>query len=307
MLPAHVRQPHSSPRIGLLGFSEFERATLESYFRLAGRGCLPYELVQQVEHCELIVANADAPDTVYEVGCAGRMPDTLFIGERRVPGRPAGQLQRPIDALQIRRALDHLLAHRLQQARVELPHGGVRARAHVLQLAQDGGGVQDFRSSSGFSNSVLFEDEAHLDDVLVVSNSPAECSLLRPLLSGYGYRVTLAGSSQAALAHTREQRFAFIFLGIDRNGTHGLQIARQLKRQQAELAGGHGNSKAVASSSTLVALSSHGGPISRIRATFAGCDAYLSVPLDENALRALLARHDRTFERVFEPTAPMAA
>ena len=37
-------------------------------------------------------------------------------------------------------------------------------------------------------------------------------------------------------------------------------------------------------------------------ARVAGCDAFLTTPLDERELLHLLARHDRTFERVFQPT-----
>ena len=57
----------------------------------------------------------------------------------------------------------------------------------------------------------------------------------------------------------------------------------------------------------VVALSHQDNAISRLRALFAGCDAFLPVPLDESTLQQLLARHDMTFERVFEATAIMPA
>ena len=55
----------------------------------------------------------------------------------------------------------------------------------------------------------------------------------------------------------------------------------------------------------VVALAHGGGAIDRVRATFAGCDAYLTTPLESAELMRVLAQHDRTFERVFEPTAPL--
>lgn len=286
---------HRSRRVCLHGFSEFERATLDSYFRLAGGPMHDYQLVDTLEGCELIIANADAAQALYTIGRAGRVRDTLFVGGGSVPSSCAAHLSRPIDVMQIRRALEHIERRRTSSARPP-----ARPSAHVRQMAQEDLSVQDFHSSSGFSNSVLLESEARLDDVLVVTSSPAERSMLRPSLSRFGYRITLATTADEALVCARQQSFAFIFLGIDRNGLNSLHIARRLRRSHQQA---HGTSGARAP--VLVVLSSQSGAISRIRATFAGCDAYLPVPLEESDLQQLLARHDSTFERVFEPTAPM--
>jgi CheY-like chemotaxis protein len=50
-----------------------------------------------------------------------------------------------------------------------------------------------------------------------------------------------------------------------------------------------------------------GNESDRARATAAGCDAFLTEPIDDDELRAVLARHDTAFERGFEATALQGA
>jgi two-component system, cell cycle response regulator len=52
----------------------------------------------------------------------------------------------------------------------------------------------------------------------------------------------------------------------------------------------------------VVMLTSRGGTIDKIRGTLAGCDAYLTKPLNERDLIAVLAKHDRTVARGFQET-----
>jgi two-component system, cell cycle response regulator len=50
-------------------------------------------------------------------------------------------------------------------------------------------------------------------------------------------------------------------------------------------------------------LTSRGGTIDKIRGTLAGCDAYLTKPLNETELIKVLAKHDTSIERGFRSTA----
>jgi two-component system, cell cycle response regulator len=288
-------------RIAIVGFSAFERRTLESYFRLVD--AVPvYTVGESVTDCDWLVADADQPDAILAVGRAGRVPDTVFIGGSKTPPTAGAHLSRPIDALQLRRALDDLKSRRTARA---LRESGLAPRLRLAatgpsgltrQQALNDHDVQDFRASAGYSNSVLAEGDQRLDQVLVVSNSPAECRLLRERLMAYGYRVLLTRTSDEAVALTNRLVFGFVFLGVGQGGSAGFQTCRRIRRHPT-LAG---------MAPVVVALTQKLAPIERIRATFASCDACLTTPLDDHALGQLLARHDRTFDRVFQPTAPMA-
>ncbi len=276
----------STHRVAFVGFTPFERSTLESYFRLAAaREHIGYVIGQDVQDCDLVVANAEQPEALLAIGRAGRMRDTVLVGGTSAPASVGAHLARPIDALQIRRALD-ALAQRHQAPR---PSGRARQQA-----ADSPERVGDFRTSQGYSNSVLVEGELRLDEVLVVSASPAERSVLDDMLSHCGYGVTLARSAERAIELCETQSYGFVFLGLGQDGIDSYQVCRRIRR--------HPTRSGIAP--VVVALAHGGGAIDRIRATFAGCDAYLTTPLDESELMRLLAQHDRTFERVFEPTAP---
>lgn len=288
-------------RIAIVGFSAFERRTLESYFRLVD--AVPvYTVGESVTDCDWLVADADLPEAVLAVGRVGRVRDTVFIGGSKTPPTAGAHLSRPIDALQLRRALDDLKSRRAARA---LRESGMAPRLRLAatgpsgltrQQALNDHDVQDFRASAGYSNSVLAEGDQRLDQVLVVSNSPAECRLLRERLMAFGYRVLLTRTSDEAVALTSRLVFGFVFLGVGQGGPAGFQTCRRIRRHPT-LAG---------MAPVVVALTQKLAPIERIRATFADCDACLTTPLDNHALEQLLARHDRTFDRVFQPTAPMA-
>jgi CheY-like chemotaxis protein len=312
------------PRVAIIGFSAFERSTLESFFRLCTPGLAVVYDADQLMACDLIVADADQPAAIYAVGRTGRVPDAVFVGGACAPATAGAHLARPVDALQIRRALDALAGQRARRwAARASPSGRAAAQAaqaaqtvqavrsagrlaapalarharpsgRVRQLAADASAVvQDFHRSSGFSNTVLVEGELRLDEVLVVSASPAERRLLHDLLQRYGYRVALAPSVDAALQASERTTYGFVFLGMGQDGLQSLRACRGIER--------HPTLTGLAP--VVVALVRRHAAIDRIRASFAGCDAYLGAPLDEEDLLRVLAQHDPTFERTFEPTA----
>jgi CheY-like chemotaxis protein len=314
---------NAMPRVAIIGFSAFERSTLESFFRLCTPGLAVVCDADQLTACDLIVADADQPAAIYAVGRTGRVPDAVFVGGACAPATAGAHLARPVDALQIRRALDALAGQRARRWAIRPASSGraatqavqasqtvqavrsagllrapaarhARPSGRARQLAADASAVvQDFHRSSGFSNTVLVEGEMRLDEVLVVSASPAERRLLHDLLQRYGYRVALAPSVDAALQASQTTTFGFVFLGMGQDGLQSLRACRGIER--------HPTLTGLAP--VVVALVRRDAAIDRIRASFAGCDAYLGAPLNEDDLLRVLAQHDPTFERTFEPTA----
>ena len=142
----------------------------------------------------------------------------------------------------------------------------------------------------------MLEGEVRLDAVLVISADRVEQKMLRDLLGRMGYDVRVAFSGEDAVNITRRQGFGFVFLGAGQQGLDPFSTCRLLKRP------GHSPNRPI-----VVMLSQRRHAVDRIRATFAGCDAYLGDTLMEEQLLRVLARHDNTFERIFEPTAPLTA
>jgi CheY-like chemotaxis protein len=297
-------------RVAFVGFSGFERDTLDAYFRLAARhpgvAATPadaarppqYQFVSSMEEGQWLLVDADQPGAARQIGDAGRLDDALFIGGRSAPRGTVAWLPRPVDALQVKRALDDLLErrarHTAEDQLLRRARRGLRPSARVRQQSLSHEEVRDFHHSDGCSNSVLAGGDLRLDAVLVVTDSPAERSMLREWLGRLGYSVSVAASDEAALAAARRRSWGFIFLGLGVGGLDPFQTCRRLKQEPH------------IGEPVVVVLCPRAKPIDRIRATFAGCDACLTEPLQEADLLALLTRHDPTFERVFEPTAPLA-
>lgn len=96
-------------RVAFLGFSEFERGALASYFRLAHKREPAYLQVATLTDADLLVADADHGPSVQLVLATERLAETVFIGSQAPPGS-AAWATRPISALRIMRELDRLLA-----------------------------------------------------------------------------------------------------------------------------------------------------------------------------------------------------
>ena len=96
-------------RIAFLGFSEFERTALASYFRLGHNRTPSYELVATLTDAEFLVADADHGPSVQLVQATERAAETVFIGAQAPVGATAWMM-RPIDALHVMRELDVMVA-----------------------------------------------------------------------------------------------------------------------------------------------------------------------------------------------------
>ncbi|HLL19474.1 MAG TPA: hypothetical protein VK439_11895, partial [Rubrivivax sp.] len=100
----------STFRIAFLGFTEFERSALGSYFRLANRDP-NYAQVQMLTDADFLVADADHVPSMQLVAATDRMAETVFIGGQAPPGAVAW-MTRPIDALHVMRELDAMVTLR---------------------------------------------------------------------------------------------------------------------------------------------------------------------------------------------------
>ena len=107
-MPDHPPTPLPA-RIAFLGFSDFERTALASYFRLASERESRFQLVVTLTDADYLVADADHGPSVQLVVVTERLAETVFIGSAAPKGAGA-TMHRPIDALHVMKALDALVA-----------------------------------------------------------------------------------------------------------------------------------------------------------------------------------------------------
>ena len=120
-------------RVAFLGFSEFERQALVSYFRLSHHRSPAYEQVPTLTDADFLVADADHGPSVQLVLAIERLGETVFIGSQAPEGCSAWMM-RPIDALHVMRELDGLVANALD-ARAPR-HDDAGAHTTIIQLAR---------------------------------------------------------------------------------------------------------------------------------------------------------------------------
>jgi two-component system cell cycle response regulator DivK len=115
--------------------------------------------------------------------------------------------------------------------------------------------------------------------ILVVDDNPANLRLLRMLLLGEAYDVRTADAAAEALALVAEFRPRLILMDLQMPGMDGFELTRRLKAD--------GGTRDI----VIVALTAYAMKGDEERARAAGCDDYVSKPIDTRALPAVIARH----------------
>ena len=119
------------------------------------------------------------------------------------------------------------------------------------------------------------------EPILVVDDNPANAILLSFILTKKGYEVRTAGDAQEALDILEEFRPRMIMMDIQLPGMDGLELTRRLKADRK-------TSKILVIALTAYAMK---GDEDRVRE--AGCDGYVSKPIDTRALPGFVAEHLR--------------
>jgi CheY-like chemotaxis protein len=113
--------------------------------------------------------------------------------------------------------------------------------------------------------------------ILVVDDTPANLRLLAFLLEKKGYELKTAEDAPSALALLAEWRPRLILLDLQLPGMGGLELAAKLKADPATR------------DLLIVAVTAFAMKGDLERAMAAGCDSYVTKPIDTRALPALVA------------------
>jgi CheY-like chemotaxis protein len=115
--------------------------------------------------------------------------------------------------------------------------------------------------------------------ILIVDDTHTNLKLARVLLEAEGYTVETAMNAEEALERIREHAPRLILMDIQLPGMDGLTLTRRLKSDPA-------TKEIVVLAFTAYAMK---GDEERTRA--AGCDGYVSKPIDADSLPGVIARH----------------
>lgn len=120
---------------------------------------------------------------------------------------------------------------------------------------------------------------ASTDRVLVVDDSLAVRKFMESKLAPYAFGVDFAESGEQAIGFTGERTYTCVFLDVILPGVDGYQVCKLIKSK-----------KSAGKTTAVVMLTSKSSPFDKIRGTMAGCDAYLTKPVDEDRLLEVISK-----------------
>jgi CheY-like chemotaxis protein len=116
------------------------------------------------------------------------------------------------------------------------------------------------------------------DWVLVVDDNLTVREFMRSKLAPFNFNVDYAESGEQAVGLTGHRRYTCVFLDVVMPGIDGYQVCKLIKSKKSQ------------GKTHVVMLTSKGSPFDKIRGAMAGCDAYLTKPVDEEKLLETIVR-----------------
>jgi CheY-like chemotaxis protein len=117
------------------------------------------------------------------------------------------------------------------------------------------------------------------DRVLIVDDNPTNLKLVAYLVKANGYEVDTAGDADAAVAAIAAHRPRVILMDLQLPGVDGLELTRKLKADPATR------------EISIIAVTAYAMKGDQEKAFEAGCDDYVTKPIDTRALPQLIARY----------------
>ncbi|MDB5858357.1 MAG: response regulator, partial [Ramlibacter sp.] len=117
------------------------------------------------------------------------------------------------------------------------------------------------------------------DTVLVVDDNASVRMFMKAKLAPFNFEVDFAETGEEAVGLTGTREYTCVFLDVVLPGIDGYQVCKLIK----------GNKQAI-KKTAVVMLTSRSSPFDKLRGSLAGCDEYLTKPLDEDRLLEVIAK-----------------
>jgi CheY-like chemotaxis protein len=117
------------------------------------------------------------------------------------------------------------------------------------------------------------------ESILIVDDNPVNMKLVRVLLASEGYQVRTAADAEEALGILADFHADLILMDIQLPGIDGLELTRRLKSDPAT------------QHIMIVALTAYAMKGDEQKMFEAGCDGYISKPIDTRTLPLIIMRY----------------
>ena len=267
--------------VDVIGFNPTERAMLTSVFALAARrdpGFVQYDPVSAAAP-DLYLVDIDDPAALGEfraLNRRGSLPAVLVAS----PGHGGGQavIERPLQWASLLQALEDVMEGEddTMPAPLEPPlaYRGVESSSphHRRDPGSRTPPPSQLLGASGIKRALG-------DTVLVVDDNATVRMFMQAKLAPFKFEIDFAETGEEAVGLTGSREYACVFLDVVMPGIDGYQVCKLIKA----------NKQAI-KKTAVVMLTSRSSPFDKLRGSLAGCDEYLTKPLDEDRLLEVIAK-----------------
>lgn len=269
--------------VDVIGFNDVERSMLSSIFALAARrdpGFAQYEPGAQGRTPDLYLVDADDAAAFNEFRALHKRASlpTVLIGAS-AHGTPHSVLPRPLQWARLLQALEDALPggdeSDIADLAMSLPHAGPDPRRSL----SGSGAFSRSNSPRAAAPSPTQKKRLLSDSVLVVDDNATVRAFMEAKLQPYGFDVDFAETGEEAIGLSGNNEYTCVFLDVVLPGIDGYQVCKLIK-----------SNKQAIKKTAVVMLTSRSSPFDKLRGSLAGCDEYLTKPLDEDRLLEVIAK-----------------
>jgi twitching motility two-component system response regulator PilG len=265
--------------VDVIGFNPVERSMLASIFALAARrdpGFVQYDPATTVSgSADIYLVDAENPEALNEFRTLSKranLPAVMVGSGGDSMGFP--MLPRPLQWARLLQALEETVT----------AGSGDKAREEPATPGRTLSGTSPGRTSPGGANPPPLADAAAKkralgDTVLVVDDNASVRMFMKAKLAPFNFEVDFAETGEEAVGLTGTREYTCVFLDVVLPGIDGYQVCKLIKANK------HAIKK-----TAVVMLTSRSSPFDKLRGSLAGCDEYLTKPLDEDRLLEVIAQ-----------------
>jgi len=264
--------------VDVIGFNEVERAMLNSVFALAARRSPGFSQHQPGASSispapGVYLVDADMPAALVEFQALYKrapLPALLVGSSSQGTGHPV--FARPLQWARLLQALDDVV----EEGAAAMHDAGGMADSHGLRASRPGSSPS--RSKPARTDSV---PARHLgkESVLVVDDNATVRSFMQAKLAPFGFGVDFAETGEEAIGLSGQNEYTCVFLDVVLPGVDGYQVCKMIKANRQAMR-----------KTAVVMLTSRSSTFDKLRGSLAGCDEYLTKPLEEDRLLEVIAK-----------------